>query len=773
MTLAMASYAQTTATYRDANGDIQTCTAKVIPVQPNSLQGWYVVPGDIEINIENPSVCFNLTGDTHIILRDDCTLTINYTQGDATNMGIIGSGKNLTIYGGDKGTGKLVIRNPYFGTYCIRTSSLTVNGGTLDIEWAAAMDGVVQTSNFTINGGTVIVKLLKQSPNGIVEEAAGGLCMGSSNYYINGGSLYATQYKSTGNVVFGKAFCAGSTLITANTQNMAGRTIYPAATGAYHTVAVPEHVSVTGNGVGYGGNYRYFVPSGTGITLSPETGYGISNIQSSGGTVDGSTITDINGDITVTCNVEPLTDIEYSIEYSLNGGALPEGQTNPTTYKYDTPTFTLVNPIRNGYVFSGWTGTGISSTFGSKPITIEQHSTGDRKYSAIWQLSQYNIQYNLDGGYLEEGVNNPGSYNVGYSKITLHNPVRPGYKFVGWTGSNGETPQVNVEIPGGSTGHRSFKANWEALQYSGFYITTGNDGKTTAVFQGNSTDAITIDNAIDVDNVIFYRQFQKDVYSTIVLPFDASIPEGVGVFYTFGGVTYDTDEKLWVANVVETSSLSANTPYIFKPSNDISQLTWNVSNIKTATAETSVSDPEYGDWVFKGTYSPESWATPDNQDYPTYGFAGSNTNDVSIGDFVRARNNVSIKPFRCYLEYRGDDATLSAQISKSAAVLPDRIEVRIINSVIDPEITNPTDGDDDIKTPVSELLPTANANVWSYDKTIYIAAAPNTPYAIVDIAGRPLKNGITATDRDEIHLPDNFSGIVIVIINGKSFKIKY
>jgi hypothetical protein len=64
-------------------------------------------------------------------------------------------------------------------------------------------------------------------------------------------------------------------------------------------------------------------------------------------------------------------------------------------------------------------------------------------------------------------------------------------------------------------------------------------------------------------------------------------------------------------------------------------------------------------------------------------------------------------------------------------------------------------------------------NVWSFDKTIYIAAVPSTPYTIVDVNGRPLQTGITATDRDEIHLSGKADGIVIVIINGKSFKIRY
>ena len=69
-------------------------------------------------------------------------------------------------------------------------------------------------------------------------------------------------------------------------------------------------------------------------------------------------------------------------------------------------------------------------------------------------------------------------------------------------------------------------------------------------------------------------------------------------------------------------------------------------------------------------------------------------------------------------------------------------------------------------------MPAVNVKVWSYDKTIYIAAADGTNYRIIDTNGRALASGITATDRDEIRL-GNRTGIVIVIINGKTYKINY
>ncbi|MBE6153304.1 MAG: hypothetical protein E7166_03685 [Firmicutes bacterium] len=72
---------------------------------------------------------------------------------------------------------------------------------------------------------------------------------------------------------------------------------------------------------------------------------------------------------------------------------------------------------------------------------------------------KYPIYYNLDGGTFEE------FHDTVYADIalplTLINPVKEGYKFIGWTGNNGEVPQINVVIPEGTIGPLSYTANWE------------------------------------------------------------------------------------------------------------------------------------------------------------------------------------------------------------------------------------------------------------------------------------------------------------------------
>lgn len=74
----------------------------------------------------------------------------------------------------------------------------------------------------------------------------------------------------------------------------------------------------------------------------------------------------------------------------------------------------------------------------------------------------FTIGYDLAGGN-ESG--NQGTYNIGSNTFTLKNPTRIGYHFIGWIGSNGTVPQTTVTISKGSTGNRTYKANWTPILY--------------------------------------------------------------------------------------------------------------------------------------------------------------------------------------------------------------------------------------------------------------------------------------------------------------------
>ena len=74
---------------------------------------------------------------------------------------------------------------------------------------------------------------------------------------------------------------------------------------------------------------------------------------------------------------------QYTITYDLDGGTA-EG--NPDTYTIETGAFTLKNPTKSGYTFTGWSGTGLDGE-NNMTVTIPTGSTGERSYTAHWRYN--------------------------------------------------------------------------------------------------------------------------------------------------------------------------------------------------------------------------------------------------------------------------------------------------------------------------------------------------------------------------------------------------
>ena len=149
----------------------------------------------------------------------------------------------------------------------------------------------------------------------------------------------------------------------------------------------------------------------------------------------------------------------------------------PIQYTVESEAFQLPTPVRTGYIFLGWTGEGITEP--QKTIEIPQGSTGDRTYTANWQVIEYTIITLLEGG-------NAGSSQVYFytveQTVTLPTPTRTGYTFLGWTGEGITTPQPNVTIPKGSTGDKTYIENWKLTEYNITMDLNGGSGETTLLY---------------------------------------------------------------------------------------------------------------------------------------------------------------------------------------------------------------------------------------------------------------------------------------------------
>ena len=88
--------------------------------------------------------------------------------------------------------------------------------------------------------------------------------------------------------------------------------------------------------------------------------------------------TAITGCLTLYAKWTPIT---YMITYTGIDGATFE-TANPTKYTIESDSFTLNNPAKTGYTFTGWT-----ETENDEPritVTIQQGSTGNLEFTAAW-----------------------------------------------------------------------------------------------------------------------------------------------------------------------------------------------------------------------------------------------------------------------------------------------------------------------------------------------------------------------------------------------------
>ena len=119
-----------------------------------------------------------------------------------------------------------------------------------------------------------------------------------------------------------------------------------------------------------------------------------------------------------------------------------------TTVAYNTGTFTTKQYIDVQ-----------NQTYGQYlHIAAQDEATNISTTIHIYIEPTYTITYELHGGTCKPA--NPGGYTEDTLPLTLVNPTQEGYTFIGWTGSNGSTPQMTVTIPVGSTGNKHYEAHW-------------------------------------------------------------------------------------------------------------------------------------------------------------------------------------------------------------------------------------------------------------------------------------------------------------------------
>lgn len=174
----------------------------------------------------------------------------------------------------------------------------------------------------------------------------------------------------------------------------------------------------------------------------------------------------------------------YVVTFDSNGGSDVNYQVVGEGEKANKP----ADPIKKGYSFKEW-------TYNGTPWVFYGYSVTDNiTLKATWNIINYSLSYDLDGGSIEEA--NPSKYNVN-SEFVLKSPAKSGYSFVEWRDEEG---RVVGKITQGTTGNIALKARWSA-NHNSIQISTNDSNKgTVSILSGSgfTDEAISIQaNALD------------------------------------------------------------------------------------------------------------------------------------------------------------------------------------------------------------------------------------------------------------------------------------
>ncbi len=139
---------------------------------------------------------------------------------------------------------------------------------------------------------------------------------------------------------------------------------------------------------------------------------------------------------------------QYDIHYETNGGTI--NGTYPTTYTYGVGAELPDAVTREGYTFKGWYSqpTGDTDNIGS----IGTRAAGDKYYYAYWEINEYTITFDTDGG--SEVAPITLDYNTPVTAPA--DPTKTGYTFAGWS------PEIPAAMPAEDI---TVTAQWTVNQY--------------------------------------------------------------------------------------------------------------------------------------------------------------------------------------------------------------------------------------------------------------------------------------------------------------------
>ena len=268
-----------------------------------------------------------------------------------------------------------------------------------------------------------------------------------------------------------------------------------------------------------------------------------------------------NGEqLVTTIDSNTLENISLTAKWTVNSYKLSfdvDGNLTEKNFKYGESVTAIENPTKVGHTFVGWSEE-LPETMPANDITVE----------AKWAINSYDITYDLAGGV--NNSENPTTYTIESGLITLKNPTRVGYTFVGWY--NGE--QLVTIIDSNTLENITLTAKW----------------KITTDHEGTEDDPYSVDDALKIAGTLSSGEYTDLVYITGVVT-DA------GTFDTYYRNVYICDKNSKETILVYSCNISEIVDVIYV--NDTVVIKGYIKNHNGNTLEISSKGNSYATFVSK------------------------------------------------------------------------------------------------------------------------------------------------------------------------------
>ena len=664
----------------------------------NFAGGWYKVDSDITFDHT-----LNLLGDTHLIIADGKTMTVN----TASNRGI-DSEYTLNV----SGAGALNVTTTSSGIAVrvgnyVQTGATVTASGYIGIRCEDYFLGFDFDNDFTFSGG----QLTATGSGGGGIDADNDITLSCSNATD---FIQASSYCSK----FGAVKVADGQTLTDGTEASNGMNGYSG------TLTGEQRIAIGGKTLHRAVITSYVEASGTlhenviAIPLDDTM-----TTLAAGWYV-------VNSDVTYTSTVTLSGDVTLILA---DGCTMSFGKENE---RLDATIMECQNNNLTIYGQSGGTGwlkAYSASVLGINTVYDYQQYSGNvliRDYGGACINAGNSVT--LRGGILdvESGGSDYGEIialrdiNILGGKLWARNKglkTMNGKIILDYTNATDEIyaysyqPQNGLQIADGKTlvddGGNIYTGTLTSEQITaiagktlrpvkGVVLTKDGSGNISAEFDGTSLETVSIPVNITVNSVTLNRTFTYDRCATLMLPFSLSEGQTLngGILYKFDGV--NNGEGDWVATLSEfTSPLKANTPYLIAPNGHMTddKITFDLKG-GTVTLNTTTAGEDSNEkddlWDFIGTYSYIKWTSDTgDQDYSTereaeigkvYGFAAVEKTGIRVGDFVRVASGAKIRPMCAYLKWKGSIPNNARALTRAATnddtELPQRITVKLVSA---------------------------------------------------------------------------------------------